>query len=59
LVPELDQYSPPERSRHITEGWLNTGLDVLPRADHFLHGATDQVVSRSLVWLRTQFTPAS
>jgi alpha/beta superfamily hydrolase len=39
LVPEHDQYSPPERTRQLTAAWAATDVEVLPMTDHFLGGA--------------------
>jgi alpha/beta superfamily hydrolase len=39
LVPEHDQYSPPERTATTTADWTATEIEVLPMTDHFLGGA--------------------
>jgi alpha/beta superfamily hydrolase len=52
-IPELDQFSSPGRSGHITESWANTSLSIVPNADHFLGGHTAEVVDQVLRWFRT------
>jgi alpha/beta superfamily hydrolase len=42
-VPERDQFRPPESARAVVAGWVNTRLEVIPGADHFLAGRTDRV----------------
>ncbi|MCC6437554.1 MAG: hypothetical protein IT196_21170 [Acidimicrobiales bacterium] len=41
LVPEQDQYNPPEKASVTVAGWTATELVTVPGADHFLwgHGA--------------------
>jgi alpha/beta superfamily hydrolase len=51
-VPEFDQYTPPAEATKATEGWINTILDPLPGADHFLSGGLDDVVAQVLGWIR-------
>jgi len=43
LVPEHDQYNPPSRAGELTAGWVDTTMEVLPSADHFLGGALGRV----------------
>ena len=38
LVPEHDQYNPPEHARPATAEWTATSVEVVPGADHFLGG---------------------
>ncbi|MEZ5233068.1 MAG: hypothetical protein R2749_10225 [Acidimicrobiales bacterium] len=38
LVPELDQYNPPEKASATVAGWTATELVTVPGADHFLWG---------------------
>jgi uncharacterized protein len=45
IVPEHDQFDPPERVRRLTEGWQATTVEVIKGADHFLVGRTDRVAS--------------
>jgi alpha/beta superfamily hydrolase len=45
VVPEHDQYDPPDRARPITESWRATTFEVVNGADHFLVGRTDRVVA--------------
>jgi len=51
LVPEHDQFSPPARTVPAIKDWVNTTVDVVPGADHFLAGATDVVVAEALDWV--------
>ena len=53
LVPEHDQYSPPERSTAVTASWVNTTLEVVAGTDHFLGGALSRVASRVLTFARS------
>ncbi len=46
IVPEHDQFDPPDRVRSVTAGWQATRVDVIAGADHFLVGRTDQVAAR-------------
>jgi hypothetical protein len=39
LIPEHDQYDPPERAGDLTAGWAATTLTVIPGADHFVAGS--------------------
>jgi alpha/beta superfamily hydrolase len=51
LVPEQDQYCPPDRAREATAGWVDTRLEVIAGADHFLVGRTDAVVAPTIDFL--------
>jgi alpha/beta superfamily hydrolase len=51
LVPEHDQYCPPDRAREATAGWVDVQLDVIPGADHFLAGRADPVVDATVAFL--------
>jgi uncharacterized protein len=42
IVPERDQFRPPESAAEATAGWTNTRLEVVAGADHFLAGRTDR-----------------
>lgn len=53
LVPEHDQYSPPERSTAMTSSWVNTTIEVVPGTDHFLGGALGHVVQKVLTFSRS------
>jgi alpha/beta superfamily hydrolase len=52
LVPEHDQFTPPDRARSATSTWPNRTLDVIPSADHFLAAAADTTAHAVLAWLR-------
>jgi len=43
IVPEHDQFDPPDRVRTVTHDWVATRIEVVPGADHFLVGRTDLV----------------
>jgi alpha/beta superfamily hydrolase len=43
VVPEHDQFDPPDRVRETTAAWVATTIEVVAGADHFLVGRTDQV----------------
>lgn len=40
VVPEHDEFRPPEPAREATAGWTNTSIEVMAGADHFLVGRT-------------------
>jgi len=42
IVPEHDEFRPPEPAREATAGWTNTTIEVVPGADHFLVGRTEK-----------------
>jgi alpha/beta superfamily hydrolase len=52
-VPQFDQFSPPDDVRRHTAGWINTTVEVVSGADHFMAGGTRAVVSQLLAWLRS------
>jgi alpha/beta superfamily hydrolase len=43
VVPEHDQYRPPDSAREVIADWVNTRLEVVPGADHFFVGRVDRV----------------
>jgi uncharacterized protein len=51
LVPELDQYSPPEVTAERTAGWRATTTAILPGTDHFLMGRSEAVLTAAVNWL--------
>jgi alpha/beta superfamily hydrolase len=53
LVPEHDQFCPPDRAREATANWTATEHTVIPGADHFLAGRTDSVVASTVAFLAT------
>jgi alpha/beta superfamily hydrolase len=55
-VPEHDQFSPPGRTRHLTESWTKTTVTDVPGADHFLAGRTGLVADQVVSWLRATFS---
>ncbi|MEJ5254257.1 MAG: hypothetical protein WHS89_02795 [Acidimicrobiales bacterium] len=45
IVPERDQFRPPAAAAEATKDWVNTTIEVVAGADHFLLGRTDVVAS--------------
>jgi uncharacterized protein len=39
-VPEHDEFRPPDSARSVTAEWVNTRVEVIKGADHFLVGRT-------------------
>ena len=52
VVPEHDQFRPPDSAAPIVDAWKNTRLEVLPGGDHYLVGRADQLMALCLSWLR-------
>jgi alpha/beta superfamily hydrolase len=53
VVPENDQFRPPDSARAFVEGWTNTEVDVIAGGDHFLAGRTDRVTDHIVDFLTT------
>jgi hypothetical protein len=53
LVPEHDQYDPPDKASATTASWTNTTMTVLPGADHFLGGALGLVGDEVIALVRS------
>jgi len=51
VVPEHDQFRPPDSAAPILETWTNTRVEVMKGADHFLVGRTDRVAPLFLSFL--------
>jgi hypothetical protein len=51
VVPEHDQFRPPESARPMIDGWTNTELQIVPGGDHYLVGRAEQLMALSLEWL--------
>jgi hypothetical protein len=51
VVPEHDQFRPPESARPVIEEWTSTQLEIVPGGDHYLVGRADQLMAVSLSWL--------
>ncbi len=47
-VPEHDQFNPPASAAAATEGWVNTTIETIPMADHFLAGHLGAVTSAAI-----------
>lgn len=52
LVPEADQFSPPDVARPIVTAWPGATLEVIDGADHFLAGHAADTAQRAAAWLR-------
>jgi uncharacterized protein len=53
VVPENDQFRPPDSARAYVEGWTNTEVAVVAGGDHFLAGRTDKVADHVVDFLGT------
>jgi len=42
IVPEHDQFRAPDTAREATAGWVNTTVEAVAGADHFLVGRTEK-----------------
>ena len=51
VVPEHDQFSPPEAVASAVVGWEATTVTIVPNADHFLVGAIEPIVEPALGWI--------
>jgi alpha/beta superfamily hydrolase len=51
LVPEHDQFDPPERARGLSGNWTAATVAEIPGADHFLAGAAGAVVTAAAAWV--------
>jgi len=56
VVPEDDQYSPPEAVAQVIRGWASTSMSTLAGADHFL-GPVEPVVEHAVSWIRSLVSP--
>ena len=52
VVPEHDQFRPPDSARDATAEWTNTRIEVVAGADHFLVGRVDRVPPLCVEFLR-------
>jgi hypothetical protein len=43
IVPEHDQFRPPAAAAEATAAWVDTRIEPVPGADHFLVGRTEKV----------------
>lgn len=53
LVPEHDQFAPPEVVAAVIDGWTSTTTSVLRGTDHFLGGAMSTVVDQVVSAIQT------
>ncbi len=51
IVPEHDQFRPPDGARSYVEDWVNTEVAVIAGGDHFLAGRTGQVTDHIVDFL--------
>lgn len=51
VVPDLDQYNPPDRVIPAITRWQATEFSTLAHLDHFLGGAIEAVVESALQWV--------
>jgi alpha/beta superfamily hydrolase len=51
-VPEHDMFRPPDSAREATSTWVNTTVDVVAGADHFLVGRTAKVATAVVEFVR-------
>ena len=54
LVPEHDQFRPPESAAEFTAEWTATTSQPLEGTDHFLLGATTQLVEKTKAFVERQ-----
>ncbi|HET9077331.1 MAG TPA: hypothetical protein VFN68_10385 [Acidimicrobiales bacterium] len=50
VVPELDQFTPPESIAPLVVGWPSTTLRTVPGMDHFL-GTAEPVIDAAVTWI--------
>jgi alpha/beta superfamily hydrolase len=51
-VPEHDMFRPPDAARAATADWVNTTVEVVAGADHFLVGRTAKVAASLVAYVR-------
>jgi alpha/beta superfamily hydrolase len=51
IVPEHDQFCPPQRAAEVTAEWPDATLAGIAGADHFLGGHTADIAARAGAWL--------
>ena len=56
VVPEHDQFFPPEATARAVAGWASTTVTTAPNADHFL-GHVDPIVYEAMAWIGRIATP--
>ena len=52
VIAGRDNYRPPDQVRSITDGWVNTEVQVIEGADHFFVGRLHEVVERCEAFAR-------
>jgi hypothetical protein len=53
VVPERDQFSPPEVVATEVANWRATSVEMAPGADHFLAGYVEPIVAGAVGWIAT------
>jgi hypothetical protein len=56
VVPEYDQFSPPDAVIEAVAEWQATTVTIMPEADHFL-GAVEPFVASALTWIGQVISP--
>jgi alpha/beta superfamily hydrolase len=56
VVPENDQFFPPESTERAVAGWASTTVTVIPGADHFL-GRVNGIVDAAVEWIDRLVNP--
>lgn len=56
-VPEHDAFRPPDSARAATADWVNTTVEVVAGADHFLVGRTGQVAASLVAFVESVAEP--
>jgi alpha/beta superfamily hydrolase len=57
VIPEHDQFDPPDRARAETLSWRSTTIETIGGADHFLVGRTDRVAELVVRFGQELLTP--
>jgi alpha/beta superfamily hydrolase len=57
LVPEEDQFRPPEAAREVVADWTATSVEVLAGADHFVWGHAAGVADRVVAFAAESLRP--
>ena len=52
VVPQNDQFRPPDSAHEVVDDWPNTRIEVIAGADHFLVGRVDRVPPLCIEFLR-------
>ncbi len=58
VVPDHDQFFPPEATAREVAGWASTTVTTAPNADHFL-GNVDPFVDQAMAWIERIAKPVT